>query len=391
MGIMNGLTFGGINSLDYGIYISGDAVFNAPDRSVEMLEIPGRNGEYVLDHGRFENIEVSYPAGTFGDDQTDFREKLSDFRNAILSQQGYQRLTDTYHPDEYRMGVYASGLEVSPVHYNTAGEFVLTFNCKPQRWLTSGETATSIADGGTITNPTLFEASPLLEVVGYGNVDIGGQDIDIQNVLIGDIVIYGGNDFYLTPKTITLDTTMLNSGDDITIPVDFSLLYSYAIAVNSLTDCTAYLDPSPFPSYFWYLHIVPTDKALKYGTAKTITCYANYTANSNTITATCTITYDGNDSVTVDISVSTMTPPLLLPQAKISEVTAYSTKSALGNPMYIDLNIGEAWNEDYGEPVSVNNAVNLGSDLPTLPPGATTVNYDNTITDLKITPRWWKV
>ena len=74
-----------------------------------------------------------------------------------------------------------------------------------------------------------------------------------------------------------------------------------------------------------------------------------------------------------------------------SDVIGDSTVSALGSVVYIDLDIGEAYNLDYGEPVSVNNAVNLGSDLPTLPPGATTVNYDNTITDLKIAPRWWRI
>ena len=73
----------------------------------------------------------------------------------------------------------------------------------------------------------------------------------------------------------------------------------------------------------------------------------------------------------------------------MNEVTAYSTASALGNPTYIDLDIGEAYKVDNGQIVSVNNAVSLGGELPTLAPGSTLITYDNTITEVKITPRWW--
>ena len=86
--IYNHLIFGGVDSADYGIYITGEAVYNAPPRAVDMITVPGRNGSVALDQGRFENIVVTYPAGTFGDDQADFRTALSDFRNAILSHFG---------------------------------------------------------------------------------------------------------------------------------------------------------------------------------------------------------------------------------------------------------------------------------------------------------------
>ena len=144
--IFNSLIYGDVNSADYGVYISGDAVFNAPQRSVELVSVPGRNGSIAIDQGHFENIEVEYPAGMFGDDKTDFRQRLSDFRNAIMSKKGYQRLSDTYHPDEYRMGMYIEGLEVEPTHYNEAGQFTLKFNCKPQRYLTSGEEEIDVTD-----------------------------------------------------------------------------------------------------------------------------------------------------------------------------------------------------------------------------------------------------
>ncbi|MBR5931241.1 MAG: hypothetical protein IKZ95_04355, partial [Lachnospiraceae bacterium] len=54
--------FGGQDSRNYGIYISGSGVFGAPERDGSKVSIPGRNGEMFLDNGRYKNIEIKYPA-----------------------------------------------------------------------------------------------------------------------------------------------------------------------------------------------------------------------------------------------------------------------------------------------------------------------------------------
>ena len=65
--IYKALKFDNVSSRTYGVYITGEAVYNAPERDVEMITIPGRSGTFALDNGRFENIEVSYPAGIYAD------------------------------------------------------------------------------------------------------------------------------------------------------------------------------------------------------------------------------------------------------------------------------------------------------------------------------------
>ena len=77
------LIFGGVDSSEYGIYITGEAVYNAPERDVEFIEVPGRNGSIAMDKGRYKNITVTYPAGTFGKTREEFRDTLSDFRNVV--------------------------------------------------------------------------------------------------------------------------------------------------------------------------------------------------------------------------------------------------------------------------------------------------------------------
>lgn len=169
------------DSEDIGVYISGNGVYNAPERDYEMVSIPGKNGQLAIDHGRYENIEVTYPCFIWADTQQEFREKMRTIRAKLTSKLGYKRLEDTYHPDEYRMAIYKAGIEVDPVYYNRAGEFELTFDCKPQRFLKSGENQVTVANNGTITNPTLFESLPIIETQGAGTLTINNSTITITN------------------------------------------------------------------------------------------------------------------------------------------------------------------------------------------------------------------
>ena len=161
---LNYIQFGNVRSSDFGIYISGEGTFNAPVRKGSVVSVPGRNGDLFIDGGAFENIEVTYPAYFYEPTLPDFSATIANFRNAMLGQKGYQTLRDTFNDGEYRKGLFVAGLDISPVMYNTAATFDLVFNCKPQRFLTSGQTYTNLANNTnvTLTNPTPFEASPLI-------------------------------------------------------------------------------------------------------------------------------------------------------------------------------------------------------------------------------------
>ena len=173
MGLLNHLTYDGVDSSDFGVFISGEGAFDAPARRGEMISIPGRNGSLFMDEGVFENITVEYPAFIGTGYEELFRTKLGDLRSALSSRGNYKRLTDTYHPDEFRLGIFREGLEVDPQHITRAGGFTMKFDCKPQRFLVSGEYPILMSGNQDITNPTLFESSPIIQVRGNGTVAIG--------------------------------------------------------------------------------------------------------------------------------------------------------------------------------------------------------------------------
>lgn len=134
--MINFFTFNGQSSLDFGVTISGGGTFDSPARSMEAVSVPGRNGDLMVDNGRYDNVEITYTAFI----AHDFKKNFDAFRAWMLSNPGYHRLEDTYHPEEYREAAFISSLNPEMVgSYCKAGEFEITFNCKPQRFLKSGE------------------------------------------------------------------------------------------------------------------------------------------------------------------------------------------------------------------------------------------------------------
>lgn len=172
----NYFTLDGVDSRNFGVYISGQGTFSAPARAYEMLPVPGKNGDLVGTETRFENGELTYPAFIYAN----FKQNIAEFRSFINSLFGYHRLVDSYHPDEYRMVFFQGEFNPEVTSKNDAAQFDITFNCKPQRFLLSGETVTTLTADGTITNPTRFNSQPLLRVYGAGNLGINGDTITIS-------------------------------------------------------------------------------------------------------------------------------------------------------------------------------------------------------------------
>ena len=176
----NWLTFDGVSTKDFGVYISGGGTYNAPARSREVISVPGRNGDLIIDNGRYENTEVVYHAFIY----RNFGVNVEGLRNLLLSNTGYVRIEDTYHPEEFRLGVYSGDFQADVVDWLEAGEFDLTFNCKPQRFLKSGEDAITFTSGGSVLNETMQTAKPLLRVYGTGTFSIGGATMTISSANI---------------------------------------------------------------------------------------------------------------------------------------------------------------------------------------------------------------
>lgn len=172
----NWLSYDGKSSKDFGVYISGLNTFGAAERDQESISVAGRNGDLTIDNGRFRNVVVSYPAFIY----RDFESNVAAFRNHLLSRTSYKRLEDTYHPDEFRLAKFTGSFDADVINTLNAGEFNITFDCYPQRFLKSGEISHAFNTAGSIRNDYEQTALPLVRVYGDGAVTINGITITIS-------------------------------------------------------------------------------------------------------------------------------------------------------------------------------------------------------------------
>ena len=205
--------FDDVDTRDFdGILVYFDNVDTVPKRVGEFIEIPNRNGSFFLDGGRYEDVTQTYDVIALS------KESASDLINALASKVGYFRLQDSFNTDEYYSAVFDSEIEPTVTTERDKLTFKVMFTRKPQRWLTSGETVVEVESGDTLTNPTLFESSPLLAVEGYGSIRLNDYWIRLEDDVFGTITIDNGgvsSHSYHDVQTITMDTQNLNVGDPI--------------------------------------------------------------------------------------------------------------------------------------------------------------------------------
>lgn len=187
------INFGGLNSADFDIFLSGEGTFAAPERDVKRVSVPGRNGDLIIDGEKWENLDVTYPAYI----HTDFFDKFESFRAEICKLRGYQRIEDTYHPAEFRMGALTDGLSPNNfVYFYKSGKFDITFNCKPQRFLKSGEQPIQILSPVVFTNTMSTMILPV-----YEDVKVTAHSADTLTVTLET---FDTNKAQLSTQSVTL-------------------------------------------------------------------------------------------------------------------------------------------------------------------------------------------
>ena len=179
------INFAGVSSDNLRIRVERYPVRVLPERSQTTTEVPGRNGALLMVDGNWNNYDQEYEIFISAEKPGLVRAARA-VAEWLEAPAGYQRLEDSYEPDVYRMAYYAGGQDIESI-LNRFGRATISFNCKPQRFLRSGEVAKSFSAAGTLTNITKFDALPLITVYGTG---AGTLTINDNTVSISDIDEY---------------------------------------------------------------------------------------------------------------------------------------------------------------------------------------------------------
>lgn len=175
--------YGGRYSDDFGIYVEEPPSYTWPEYPYTHKVIAGKNGDFLIDPKRYENVKKVYKISAYdGSDFYTVAKKVSSWLNRQSTEKDkYFRLEDSYEPDVYRRAIYEESNELENVLYR-AGKAEITFSCKPEKFLLSGDRFILIDESGqTITNPTDHNALPIIKLYGYGSVFINGAEIEVNN------------------------------------------------------------------------------------------------------------------------------------------------------------------------------------------------------------------
>lgn len=185
---LNGFTFDTMNSVDHGIIMLQPPPRIIPERDVTVVSVPGRSGDLIIDNGRYKNVRIPYTCAIFPGENQTLREAADAALIRLQRSGSYLRLEDTYEPDHFRLARLSGELSMESI-VEQAGKFTIQFDCKPQRFLKSGETAVAMDAPGTIENLTGETALPLIRVYGdttvytSGTLTIGDITVEISTML----------------------------------------------------------------------------------------------------------------------------------------------------------------------------------------------------------------
>lgn len=179
---MGVIWFNGASSQALSILVEHPPDYEYPKKDLEIVHVPGRNGDVVLDKGSWQNVDRAYKIAAVGP-EGGFAAIAVKVSKWLHGAPGYARLEDSYEPDFFRMAFYQEDNTITNL-LSTAGRATVKFNCKPQRFLKSGETAVPFEAAGILSNPTAFAALPVVTVSGEGDgaVQIGDRAVQIAGM-----------------------------------------------------------------------------------------------------------------------------------------------------------------------------------------------------------------
>lgn len=206
------IQYNGVNSRTLGVIVEQYPVRPIPKRKHEIFSVPGRSGDVIVEEDAWENVNQSYDVYLSAE-----RAGLPLVSAQVvrwLNAGGYQRLEDDYNPDIFRLAAFLGPNDLQNI-LNAFGRATITFNCMPQRFLKSGETAVTPASGETLTNPTGYPAQPLITVSGSGSgtITVGSKTLTISTITDGMVLDCREREAYAISGGVVSNLNTVVSGE----------------------------------------------------------------------------------------------------------------------------------------------------------------------------------
>lgn len=199
----------GIDARSFGIYLQKPIKFSEAVPVVKKQTIPGRNGDLIFETGSYQNRTAVASCFCL---QKDVEKTISAAGRFLMAKHGYRRLETSDDPDHFWLARVENSPQIAQ-RVRTLAPFDISFDCKPQRFLKSGEEKmifphTQKHEEIQIYNNFGFPARPLIyakwsEVTEHNYVDIIFYDASGNSMLDKNIRTF---DMTVTDLYIDCDT-----------------------------------------------------------------------------------------------------------------------------------------------------------------------------------------
>lgn len=175
------IRYNGRNSDEFKLFVEHYPARPVPKRKFEKWSVPGRSGDLIAVQDAFENVTRRYEVYLSAEGPG-----LAPVAAAALQwllEPGWHELEDEYDVDTFCIATYTGEADIANIQ-NSFGRFTLAFDCWPQRFLKSGARPVSMAQAGSLFNPTAYTAKPLIVVQGSGSgtLTVNGTTLALANV-----------------------------------------------------------------------------------------------------------------------------------------------------------------------------------------------------------------
>ncbi|CRH60375.1 Phage-related protein [Chlamydia trachomatis] len=153
-----------VTSVSLGLRLTASVAIPAATRTVDDIEVEGRAGTLTRFTG-WEDTEIELELAV------PIRDGLHQYRKAAHELTGASTIALTAEPGVYRKVKHC---EVSELRRELSGWgfFTARLTCQPFSYLSEGLKPVTMSESGTITNPGLLDADPIITVTGMGMLSL---------------------------------------------------------------------------------------------------------------------------------------------------------------------------------------------------------------------------
>jgi len=169
--------YNGKKSIDFGLRIQNALSIVIPEQDIELMEVPGKDGDLAFDKKRLKGVIKSFPCTL--DVPTGMTVDLvaKQISEWLRTDVGWNKLVFSgYEGYEYEALCYET-FDIEET-LRTRGRTVINFRLKPYKFKIGSNNLIVLTNGQILTNPEKRNAKPLIKVTGTGNITLKNNGTD---------------------------------------------------------------------------------------------------------------------------------------------------------------------------------------------------------------------